>query len=126
MGYVISENGDVTTYQGDDFHIVVKGLPTDQNYKLYFAIQNLENIPIGDEIMVESFNSSTVNFHILASLTDLLTVEEGEKFATYKYGIKKCSEIDFSEDTLLIGNKNFGEYNYIKVFPRKVKGTSNE
>lgn len=126
MGYEITENGDLTIYQGDDFHIIVNGIPTDQNYKLYFALQNSDNTPVGEEIMVESFNSSSVDFHVLANLTDLLTVDEGEKFATYKYGIKKCSETDLSEDTLLIGNKNIGEYNYIKVFPRKVKGTLNE
>lgn len=127
MGYEIqSETGDITTYQGDDFMLVVNGIPTDQNYKMYFAIQDSNRIPVGQEIMVESMGDSSVVFHVLAEMTDLLEVEDDAKYSTYTYAIKKCSETDMTEDTLLIGNKQIGEYNYLKVFPRRAKGTINE
>jgi hypothetical protein len=122
MGYEIQDNGDLTITQGDSFELVLNGIPTDQNYKIYFAIQNKDREPIGQEIMVESNLAESVVIKVVGNYTDLLTVEEDSKYATYYYGVKKCSDIDNTEDTLLLGNKKLGELNTIKVFPRKVKG----
>lgn len=122
MGFEILDNGDLTITQGDSFELVLNGIPTDQNYKIYFAIQNKERQPIGQEIMVESNLAESVVIKVVGNYTDLLTVEEDSKYATYYYGVKKCSDIDNTEDTLLLGNKKLGELNTIKVFPRKVKG----
>lgn len=122
MGYEIQDNGDLTITQGDSFELVLNGIPTDQNYKIYFAIQNKERQPIGQEIMVESNLAESVVIKVVGNYTDLLTVEEDSKYATYYYGVKKCSDVDNTEDTLLLGNKKLGELNTIKVFPRKVKG----
>lgn len=122
MGYEVQDNGDLTIYQGDSFELVLNGIPTDQNYKIYFAIQNKEREPIGQEIMVESNFASSVVIKVVGNYTDLLVVDEDTKNGTYYYGVKKCSEVDNTEDTLLLGNKQLGELNTIKVFPRKVKG----
>ncbi len=122
MGYEVQDNGDLTIYQGDSFELVLNGIPTDQNYKIYFAIQNKDREPIGQEIMVESNLAESVVIKVVGNYTDLLTVDEDAKNATYYYGVKKCSDVDNTEDTLLLGNKKLGEMNTIKVFPRKVKG----
>jgi hypothetical protein len=122
MGFEILDNGDLTITQGDSFELVLNGIPTDQNYKIYFAIQNKDREPIGQEIMVESNLAESVVIKVVGNYTDLLTVEEDSKYATYYYGVKKCSDVDNTEDTLLLGNKKLGELNTIKVFPRKVKG----
>jgi hypothetical protein len=122
MGFEILDNGDLTITQGDSFELVLNGIPTDQNYKIYFAIQNKERQPIGQEIMIESNLAESVVIKVVGNYTDLLTVEEDAKYETYYYGVKKCSDVDNTEDTLLLGNKKIGELNTIKVFPRKVKG----
>lgn len=122
MGYEIFSNGDIEIIQGDSFELSIDGLPTDQNYKIFFAIQDADRNPIGQEVMIESFGAASVPIKIVGNYTDLLTVEDGAKYATYYYGIKRCSEIDNTEDTLLVGEKEMGEVNTIKVFPRKVKG----
>jgi hypothetical protein len=122
MGYEVQDNGDLTIYQGDSFELVLNGIPTDQNYKIYFAIQNKDREPVGQEIMVESNFASSVVIKVVGNYTDLLVVDEDTKNGIYYYGVKKCSEVDNTEDTLLLGNKKLGELNTIKVFPRKVKG----
>ena len=122
MGYEVSENGDLEIVQGDSFELTLDGIPDDQNYKMFFAIQDADRNPIGQEIMVESNKASAVVIKVVGNYTDLLTVEEGAKYATYYYGVKQCSEKDNTEDTLLLGGKKRGEVNTIKVFPRKVKG----
>lgn len=126
MAYEVDENGNIVLTQGDSFELVLNGIPTDQNYKIYFAIQNADREPIGKEIMVESNMAESVVIKAVGDYTDLLTVEDGSKTATYYYGVKKCSEVDGTEDTLLLGNKKLGEVNTIKVFPRKVKGTDDK
>ena len=122
MGYVVQTNGDLEITQGDSFELVLDGIPTDQNYQIFFAIQDEQRNPIGQEIMVESGMQASVVIKVVGNYTDLLVVEEDKKSSNYYYGVKMCSEVDNTEDTLLLGNKKMGELNTIKVFPRKVKG----
>jgi hypothetical protein len=121
MGYEVQDNGDLTIYQGDSFELVLNGLPTDQNYIVFFAAQDAERNPIGNEIEVETQKTSTVTVFLNAGLTDLLTVEEGAKSQLYYYGVKICSTegINQKETTLILGDS---EINTITVYPRKVKG----
>ena len=118
----IDANGNLEIYQGDSEQIVVDGLPTDQNYKVYFAAQNEERVPIGNEIVVDSLGQSTVVIKLLGNYTRLLTVEEGNKTQRYYYGVKICSETDNTEETLLIGGSKMGDLNTITVYPQKVEG----
>jgi len=122
MAFTIDNNGNITLVQGDSGELVVTGLPTDQNYKVYFAIQDENRKPVGSEIIVNSNKSNSVIFVLLGTLTDLLTVKKGEDTATYYYGVKLCSEEDNTEDTLLLGDTDIGDRNSITVYPKKVEG----
>lgn len=122
MAFTIDNNGNITLVQGDSGELVVTGLPTDQNYKVYFAIQDENRKPIGSEIVVNSNKSDSVIFALSGSLTDFLTVKKGEDTATYYYGVKLCNEEESTEDTLLLGDSNIGDRNTITVYPKKVEG----
>lgn len=122
MGYTVQDNGDIIVTQGDSFELVLNGIPTDQNYKVYFAIQDAERNPIGTEIMVESNHEAAVTIKVTGNYSNQLVVEEDSKTTTYYYGVKICSTEENTEDTLLLGNKTMGEQNTIKVYPRKVEG----
>ncbi len=122
MAFTIDNNGNITLVQGDSGELVVTGLPTDQNYKVYFAIQDENRKPIGNEIVVNSNKSDSVIFVLLGSLTDLLSVKKDDDTATYYYGVKLCSEEENTEDTLLLGDSDIGDKNTITVYPKKVEG----
>nr|DAX39330.1 MAG TPA: hypothetical protein [Caudoviricetes sp.] len=124
MFFVDEESGDITLTQGDTGEYVISGLPTDQYYTVYLAIQDENRKPVGNEISVNAGLKSSVTLSFLSSLTDLLTVKKSEDTATYYFGVKLCSQAG-SEDTLVIGNKQVGERNTITVYPKKVEGLIN-
>ena len=121
MAFRIDENGNITMVQGDTGRLVVNGLNTDQNYTVYFAIQDENRRPVGNEINVESNMQTTVVFELASQLTDLLKVAEDEETHTYYYGVKTCTVEGF-EDTLSIGGSDMGDKNTITVYPKKVEG----
>ena len=122
MAYDVQVSGNMTIYQGDSVELNINGIPTDQNYKVYFAVQDESRNPIGQEILVESNYSETVTIKLVGNYTDLFTVPEDVKSQKYYYGVKLCSDTDNTEDTLLLGDSVIGGLNVITVFPRKVKG----
>lgn len=122
MAFIVDENGEITMVQGDSGELVVTGLPTDKNYKVYFAIQDKDRNPVGDELSIDSNQSSSVVFALTGNLTDLLEVDKKSKNAKYYYGVKVCSSTDSTEDTVILGNGEIGSLNSITVYPRKVKG----
>jgi hypothetical protein len=121
MAFKIDENGNITMVQGDTGRLVVNGLNTDQNYTVYFAIQDENRRPVGNEVNVESNMQPTVVFELDSQLTDLLKVAEDEETHTYYYGVKTCTAEGF-EDTLSIGGSDMGVKNTITVYPKKVEG----
>ena len=121
MAFRIDENGNITMVQGDTGRLVVNGLNTDQNYTVYFAIQDENRRPVGNEVNVQSNMQPTVVFVLSSSLTDLLEVAEDEETHTYYYGVKTCTLEGF-EDTLSIGGSDMGDKNTITVYPKKVEG----
>ena len=121
MAFRIDENGNITMVQGDTGRLVVNGLNTDQNYTVYFAIQDENRRPVGNEVNVQSNMQPTVVFELASQLTDLLKVAEDEETHTYYYGVKTCTA-DCFEDTLTIGNGDMGDRNTITVYPKKVEG----
>ena len=121
MAFRIDENGNITMVQGDTGRLVVNGLNTDQNYTVYFAIQDENRRPVGNEVNVESNMQPTVVFELASQLTDLLKVAEDEEAHTYYYGVKTCTAEGF-EDTLSIGGSDMGDKNTITVYPKKVEG----
>ena len=122
MAYIVETNGDITLVQGDSLELVIDGIPEDQNYKVYFAAQDEDRTPIGSEIMVESLGQSSVTIKLLGNYTKQFTVEEGKKSQKYYYGVKLCSDIDSTEDTLVLGDSAIGGVNTLTVYPRKVEG----
>ena len=121
MAFRIDENGNFTMVQGDTGRLVVNGLNTDQNYTVYFAIQDENRRPVGNEVNVQSNMQPTVVFELASQLTDLLKVAEDEETHTYYYGVKTCTAEGF-EDTLSIGGSDMGDKNTITVYPKKVEG----
>ena len=121
MAFRIDNDGNITMIQGDTGRLVVNGLMTDQNYTVYFAIQDENRRPIGNEISVQSNSQPTVVFELSSNLTDLLKVEQDEETHEYYYGVKTCTADGF-EDTLTIGSGHMGDRNTITVYPKKVEG----
>lgn len=122
MAYIVETSGNITLYQGDSIELVINGIPTDQNYKVYFAAQDEERVPVGNEIEVNSLNQASVTIKLLGNYTNQFTVPEDKKSQKYYYGVKLCSEQDQTEDTLLLGESVIGGQNTITVYPRKVEG----
>lgn len=122
MAYIVESNGNIIMTQGDSIEIGINGIPTDKNYKVYFAAQNELREPVGNEIMVESLQQPSIVIKLLGNYTNQFSVNEDLKSQKYYYGIKICSEEAGTEETLLLGNSQIGELNTITVFPRKVEG----
>ena len=122
MAYIVETNGDISLVQGDSLELVINGIPTDQNYTVFFAAQNEAREPIGSEIMVESFGQPSVTIKLLGNYTNQFTVEEDKKSQKYYYGVKMCSETDQTEDTLILGDSTIGGLNTLTVYPKKVEG----
>lgn len=122
MAYIVETSGNITLVQGDSIELVINGIPTDQNYKVYFAAQDEERVPVGNEIEVDSLNQPSVTIKLLGNYTNKFTVPEDKKSQKYYYGVKLCSEQDQTEDTLLLGESVIGGQNTITVYPRKVEG----
>jgi hypothetical protein len=122
MAYIVETSGNITLVQGDSIELVINGIPTDQNYKVYFAAQNEERVPIGSEIEVDTLGNESAAIKLTGNYTNLFTVEEDKKSQKYYYGVKLCSVTDDTEDTLLLGESVIGGLNTITVYPRKVEG----
>lgn len=122
MPFIVDADGTITTYQGDTGELVINGIPNDQNYKLFFAVQDKKRNIIGNEIMVNSLQKDSVAITVNADLTNLLEVPMNKTFETYYYGVKLCIPGTLSEDTLFISNGNFATQNKIIVYPKKVEG----
>lgn len=122
MFLVDEETGNITLTQGDSGEYAISGLPTDQYYDVYLAIQDEKRNPIGNEIKESANLKSSVTLKFLSSLTDLLTVPKSEETKTYYFGIKLCDKLG-NEDTLIIGNNDVGDKNTITVYPKKAEGS---
>ena len=122
MAFQIDDKGNITLIQGDSGTIVVEGINTARNYTVYFGVKDKNRNTIGNEIFVNSNNSSIVVFQLTGSFTDLLTVNKNENYATYYYGIKLCDSENLLEETLVLDNDEIGGINTITVYPKKVEG----
>ncbi len=125
MAFYVDNNGDITLMQGDSGALVISGLNTDKNYKVYFAVHDKNRHLVGNELYVNSNMQDSVIIQLTAGFTDLLTVKKNAGYEIYYYGIKACYESENLEDTLIIGNSQLGDLNTITVFPKKVEGNIN-
>ena len=121
MAFNIDENGNITLIQGDSGSLVINGLKTDKNYTVFFAIQDSNRKPVGNELQVNTNKASSIVFELTGDFPDLLTVPQNASCEIYYYGVKLCLDKNF-EDTLIIGNSDIGTPNTITVFPKKVEG----
>ena len=90
-GLFVDEKGTMRIRKGDSGSFKVKGIPTDKNYNVYFAIYD----PTTGEIVIpelieQSHNLPEVTINLSVDFTNAL--EGTEKGRRYSYGIKLCSE----------------------------------
>lgn len=121
----IDKDGTMYLYQGDSGEVVVTGLDDSLSWTTYFAIQDAERNPIGEELQVSAINTDTVSFILTSEFTNLLTVPKNQPYQIYFYGIKVCEAGGVNEDTLFVDGSTYGDLNLIVVFPEKVKGAKN-
>ena len=119
---VIDKDGTISLYQGDSGEISINGLDPENEYIVYFAVQDASRKPIGQELQVSVNHSDNVTFVLTPEFTDLFTVPLKKPYEIYYYGIKACITDSSVEDTLFIANGTYGDLNRIIVYPRKVKG----
>lgn len=122
MAFSIDKKGNISMIQGDSGIITIRGLNPNKNFTVYFAIQDKNRKPIGNELSVNSNNNSYVIFKLTADYTDMLTVKKDEPCAIYYYGLKICDEEEQREDTLIVASNEMGSVNTITVYPKKVDG----
>lgn len=125
MSIAIDAEGTITLYQGDTGEIIVNGLDTEKNYTVYLSVRDKNRNPIGDEFRKTSNQRPSVSFFLDSDFTNKLTVPQRADYETYYYGIKVCELGAFTEDTLFIAGKSYGESNRMVVYPKQVEGTVN-
>lgn len=90
-GLFVDEKGTMRIRRGDSGSFKVKGIPTDRNYNVYFAIFDpVTGEIVSPELIVQSNNLPDVTVDFDAEFTNSL--EGTEKGRRYSYGIKLCSE----------------------------------
>ena len=122
MAFQVDEYGNISLVQGDSGTLVVSGLDTNKNYKIYFSVRDEKRNLIGDEIYVNTNKQDSVLIYLTADFTNLLTVDKDEEAAIYYYGLKVCDSDTNLEDTLINEGNEIGDKNTITVYPKKVEG----
>ena len=72
MAFNIDKNGNITLIQGDSGSLVINGLKTDKNYTVFFAIQDSNRKPVGNEFQVNTNKASSIVFELTGDFTELL------------------------------------------------------
>lgn len=112
--------GDMTTRQGDSFSFKVTGITSDWN--AYFSVYRGDTREIVFEIQGIHENNETI-FNVTPADSNLMTVEDGKKTATYYWNIKRCK--DGVEDTVIVVGKDVSDLNKITVYPLTTEGAEN-
>lgn len=123
MAFTVDDNGNITLIQGDSGEYTITGIEVEDesDYATYFAIQDENRKPVGDEVQ-SIISGGMSSFAISSLLTDKLTVPTNDDSATYYFGIKLVNTETDEEDTLMIAGGTYGTLNTITVYPRKVVG----
>ena len=93
-GVFVDSMGNIQVRKGDSGKIHVTGVPTDDDYRVSFAVVNPANGSILGEVHVDSDNSSEVDLEISTDFT------EGLGVGRFFYGIK-LTDSDNQEQTVL-------------------------
>ena len=120
----IQDDGTIYTYQGDTILFTSSGVPTDQEYVVYFSVRELNS----DNDVIDQVpcyvSDGVVTVHINPQITDLIPVPEGKKFKDYRYSLKACSLTDGTEHTLQVGKNEVGVETKLRVFRKQSEGIS--
>ncbi|MCR5264983.1 MAG: hypothetical protein K6E29_00135 [Cyanobacteria bacterium RUI128] len=120
MSINMDDNGTLYIHQGDSASVILEGLGTDKDYRVYFAVKDKSRKTIGDELVINSNYNPTVKFNLSGDYTDLFTVPDNENYAIYYYALKICCGNE--ENTLVLENSELGELNPLIVYPKMVEG----
>ena len=97
-GLFVDEKGTMRIRRGDSGSFKLKGIPTDKNYKVYFAVYDpVTGEIVSPELFVPSNKESDVTVDLSIDFTNSL--EGTEKGRRYSYGIKLCD--DGKEETVV-------------------------
>lgn len=120
MSINMDNNGTIYIHQGDSGSIIIEGLSSDKDYRVFFAVKDKFRKPVGEELVVNSNYNPNVKFNLSGDFTDLFVVPDDENFEIYYYAVKICC--DNEENTLVLENSEFGKLNPIIVYPKMVEG----
>lgn len=95
MSIFVSNNGDITLYNGDTGNIIFSGLPKDRNYTCYFSVNNDETGAILKEKIAADFNILSGSARVTIDETFSNSLPIGE----WSYSFKMC--YDNSENTFI-------------------------
>lgn len=124
MGFITQADGTIIARQGDSGKVYIDGVDTSKNYKVYFGVYDSKRKPVGDEVPVDSNCYAEVVIHIPPQVSDMWEVPKDDEYIDYYYGIKVCDEESNTEDTLILAGNEFDTENILRVYPKKVNGTT--
>lgn len=130
MTIFIKDTGDLEFYQGDNGTIRIAGIPTDQDYQVFFAIKTTDtNEAAIPEMVLNTNKAAFVDFVLTSGITDSLDVPAGQTKTTYVYAVKICNTSGL-ESTVIPrttlgtdGNPVFGKAPKVIVHAKQVSGT---
>ena len=115
MSWKVTTDGDITTRQGDTGTLKLKGLIFD---KVGLEIQDLKRNKIASILDNIPDSNGNVNILFTKTITNLLTVPSTNSYAKYIYFVTGYST-DFSTvDTVVLGQKDIEDLNFITVYPK--------
>ena len=131
MSIEVTKNGIIKIIQGDTGSIVVDGIPTNKNYKVYLAIRKKDRTLVTPELELDSDMKDFVEFEITKEISTLLEVPSNAMCQIYYWGVKLCDPDTGKEDTMRIGEcccdgGYFGKWNRIYAYPKIVEGIVDE
>ena len=127
MAFNIDKNGNITLIQGDSGSLVINGLKTDKNYTVFFAIQDSNRKPVGNELQVNTNKASSIVFELTGDFTDLLTVPQNASCEIYYYGINtatyepKVTMLSYSQTDDCFHIDNGIQDGHIKAFEKELE-----
>lgn len=86
MSIFVSNNGDITLYNGDTGNIIFSGLPKDKAYTCYFSVNNDETGAILLEKTATEFNQNSGSARVTIDKNTSNNLPVGE----WSYSFKMC------------------------------------
>lgn len=124
-GIYVDVNGDIKCRLGDSGRITITDVPTDDDYKVSFAVINPVDMSILQEVSVQSDNEDEVEIPINVAFTTALGV------GRFFYGLKLTDSMGEEQTVLPMayqdedGNVGINNPNTFIVKPLLVQGGTN-